>query len=292
MKGAWLLLLSLAAAALPAAAQPAAVRNASVETRTAGAGLERVVRELMGGMEGAWIGYAVPADGRHRSCCGHWNGPGCCGVCRLETGSTSNNLIHRDALPRDPVRLEGPSRAHVLLRVAARRIESVRTFSEDCALDFGGRSLVWLESVSAAESVDLLASLVDAHEDEALAAIALHGGPNDAAVERRAVETLVRLARGHGEGELRGQALFWLSQKASRRSADAITEAIERDPETEVKKAAVFALSQLPPDEGVPLLIRTARANRNPAVREQALFWLGQSEDDRALAFFEEILRR
>jgi hypothetical protein len=41
----------------------------------------------------------------------------------------------------------------------------------------------------------------------------------------------------------------------------------------------------------VPLLIDTARKNRNPAVRKQAMFWLGQSNDARALAFFEEILQ-
>jgi HEAT repeat protein len=49
-------------------------------------------------------------------------------------------------------------------------------------------------------------------------------------------------------------------------------------------------LSQLPPDRGVPLLIEVARANQNPAVRKKAIFWLGQSEDPRALEFFEQIL--
>ena len=62
--------------------------------------------------------------------------------------------------------------------------------------------------------------------------------------------------------------------------------------DTDVKKKAVFALSQLPRDEGVPLLIQVARTNRNPAVRKQAIFWLGQSQDSRALQFFEEVLLR
>ncbi len=52
----------------------------------------------------------------------------------------------------------------------------------------------------------------------------------------------------------------------------------------------MFALSQLPKDDGVPKLIEVARNNRNPAVRKQAMFWLGQSNDPRALAFFEEVL--
>ena len=58
-----------------------------------------------------------------------------------------------------------------------------------------------------------------------------------------------------------------------------------------MKKRAVFALSELPPDEGIPHLIDLARRHKNPAVREQAFFWLGESEDPRALAFFEEVLK-
>ncbi len=59
-----------------------------------------------------------------------------------------------------------------------------------------------------------------------------------------------------------------------------------------MKKKAVFALSQLPKDEGVPKLMDVARTNRNPEVRKQAMFWLGQSNDPRAVKFFEEILLR
>ena len=72
----------------------------------------------------------------------------------------------------------------------------------------------------------------------------------------------------------------------------AIDGAIENDPDTEVKKQAVFALSQLPKDEGVPKLIQVAQNNRNPEVRKQAMFWLGQSEDARALDFFEKVLTK
>ena len=110
--------------------------------------------------------------------------------------------------------------------------------------------------------------------------------------ESEAVDVLVETARRDASARVRGQALFWLAQKAGRRASTAITRAIEDDPETEVKKKAVFALSQLPKDEGLPLLIRTAKENRNPAVRRQAMFWLGQSGDPRALAFFEEVLKK
>ncbi len=86
--------------------------------------------------------------------------------------------------------------------------------------------------------------------------------------------------------------MFWLSQKASKKAAEAITNAVENDPETGIKKKAVFALSQLPKDEGIPRLIHVARANRNNEVRRDAMFWLGQSKDARAVAFFEEVLTK
>src|SRR2546421_3539489 len=105
-----------------------------------------------------------------------------------------------------------------------------------------------------------------------------------------AVNAMIDAARNDKSAHVRGQALFWLSQKAGDKAARAISDAIENDPETDVKKKAVFALSQLPKDEGIPKLVHVARANRNREVRKDAMFWLGQSNDPRALAFFEEVL--
>ena len=108
--------------------------------------------------------------------------------------------------------------------------------------------------------------------------------------EPGAVDEMIRMAREDGSGHVRGQALFWLAQKAGKKAAGAISDAIENDPETDVKKKAVFALSQMPKDDGVPKLIEVAKTNRNPEVRKQAMFWLGQSNDARALDFFEKVL--
>ena len=93
------------------------------------------------------------------------------------------------------------------------------------------------------------------------------------------------------DARVRGDALFWVAQRAGEKAVPAIATALENDPDTEVKKRAVFALSQLPKDEGVPLLIEIARNNRNLEVRRQAMFWLGQSKDPRAVSFFEQVLK-
>jgi HEAT repeat protein len=108
--------------------------------------------------------------------------------------------------------------------------------------------------------------------------------------EAGALDEMIRMAHDDTNSHVRGQALFWLAQKAGKKAVGTITGAIENDPDTDVKKKAVFALSQLPKEEGVPKLIEVAQNNRNPAVRRQAMFWLGQSNDPRALQFFEKVL--
>jgi hypothetical protein len=110
--------------------------------------------------------------------------------------------------------------------------------------------------------------------------------------EPQATERIVEVAKHDESAQVRGQALFWLAQSASRRASAVVQAALSEDPEVEVKKKAVFALSQLPKDEGVPLLIRLAQTHKSLEVRKQAMFWLGQSQDPRAIRFFEDVLTR
>lgn len=108
-----------------------------------------------------------------------------------------------------------------------------------------------------------------------------------------AIDFLVRTAQGDADLEARKQALFWLGQKAGQKSLAALGQTVEsNDADTEVQKQAVFAISQRPKDESIPLLIKIARTHSKAQVRQQAVFWLGQTGDERALAFFKEILEK
>ena len=153
--------------------------------------------------------------------------------------------------------------------------------------------MVWLDGVKPDDSVAWLTSLVNTippggERFDQIVRPAI-GGARDARGHRG--DKVARRDRtGPPVRQMRSDALFWLGQRAGDQAVAAITEAIDRDPETEVKQRAVFALSQLPKDEGMPKLIEVARNNRNAVVRKQAMFWLGQSNDPRALRFFEEIL--
>jgi hypothetical protein len=295
-----------------AAGQQPRISNGQVAGRSASAGLSQTFRTLVAAQtDVAWIGYAVPVRDRDRTMCCWSSGNGttyisgsittgdapCCGSCRLEPSSgvagerPAAGGPQPPAASQGPVKLEGPEWMVVMYRVVDRQVERVRTFSDDCALDAGGRTVHWLEAVPPAESVALLESLVGVERDRksrvtsaALQAISAHAEPS-------AAGTIERLARSHPAPAVRGDALFWLAQLAGEKVAGTITAAIENDPDTEVKRRAVFALSQLPKDEGVPLLIQVARKNTNAAVRKQAMFWLGQSKDPRAIDFFAEILK-
>lgn len=109
----------------------------------------------------------------------------------------------------------------------------------------------------------------------------------------QAVDFLVKVASEDPDRELKKQALFWLGQKAGKRSLEVLGKTVEStDAETEVQKHAVFAISQRSRDEAVPLLIKIARTHPKAEVRKQAIFWLGQTGDERALAFFKEILSK
>jgi HEAT repeat protein len=152
------------------------------------------------------------------------------------------------------------------------------------------RAAFWLGSARGHRGFEVLRRIVTEDQSDRLREKAIFG--LSVSQEPEAVPLIIQVAKSDPSSRVRGQALFWLGQKAGRKAAAAITEAIDNDPDTDVRKKAVFALQQLPPDEGVPLLIQVARNNRNPAVRKQAIFWLGQTNDPRALRFFEEVLLR
>jgi HEAT repeats len=243
---------------------------------SAAAGLDAAIRQA--GRSGAeWVVYAVPAAGRVRSCCFDAR-PLRERCCHLDGGHSVEVLA---ATPP----LLGAHEVRVFLRLQGARPVEVRLYSADCPVDPGATRVAWLEDVKVTDSLALMKSLVGALPDEATAAIAQHDDPSVDAV-------LVGLARDGTSVELRGQALFWLAERASRKAVGEVERAIEQDPETEVKKLAVDALQEMPDGAGVPILIDLARRHKNPAVRAEAFSELGESEDPRALAFFEEVLLR
>ena len=93
--------------------------------------------------------------------------------------------------------------------------------------------------------------------------------------------------------DVRKSAVFWVGQEAAAAATRDLQDVVGDDAiEREVRESAVFALSQRPKDEAVPALLQVARTSRDPALRKRAIFWLGQTDDARALAYFEDVLTK
>jgi HEAT repeat protein len=90
-----------------------------------------------------------------------------------------------------------------------------------------------------------------------------------------------------------GRLVVWLEGVPPAESVALLKELLSDAARSEqIAEEALTALALHAAPEAVQALIDLARRHRNPVVREQAFFWLGESEDPRALAFFEEVLGR
>lgn len=105
-----------------------------------------------------------------------------------------------------------------------------------------------------------------------------------------AVTYLIHITETEKELELRKSAIASLGRIAGEQSLGALTNTLDSDPETEIQKQAVIAISRRPKDEAIPILIRTARSHPKMQVRKVAIQMLGQTGDERAVAFFRELL--
>jgi hypothetical protein len=181
-----------------------------------------------------------------------------------------------------------PGPAHVALRLRGGRVAGISTH-------VGGRwtpasDVVDLGTVPAAEATKLFLAL--ARRDDA--------GAKDAVFPALIAEgadpwrELLSLARdGRVRTDARKAAVFWVSQEAGAAATRGLADLVGDDAmDRDVRESAVFALSQRPAGEGVPALLEVARSSDDPKLRKSAIFWLGQSEDPRALAYFEQVLAK
>jgi len=264
------LLISLALAAVLAAdaAAQSQIVNAQLTSRQATRGLDAEIQSAAARGGPLWIAYRVATVRGPRHICSSGD--------------------------RTKVMLEPATELTLLVRIENGRIERIQTATPDCEVEAGGLPVIWLEGISLAQSAAWLTAQIrtaDASVERdsrivnaALGALIWHPGDGP-------IDTIVAVARDDGRPNVRGQALFWLSQRAGQQAVGAIRNAVDNDPEIEVKRKAVFALSQLPKDEGIPRLIEIARNNPNREVKRLAMFWLGQSKDPRAISFFEQLLK-
>jgi hypothetical protein len=154
-----------------------------------------------------------------------------------------------------------------------------------------GEGVVDLGMVSAPAAADLLLDLAGRASGKAVDDLIF---PATIADSAEVWPRLIAIAKNDRVPQgTRKNAVFWLGQAAGDRAvADLGGLVADENEDREIQEQAVFALSQLRDGSGVPSLLEIARTHKDPKIRKNAMFWLGQSGDPRAIALFEEVLRR
>jgi HEAT repeat protein len=296
-----LVVLSGVLAAALTAQAPSRLIHANLQTEQAtpnlSAALERISKSQPGPL---WVGYSVPMiEGAHHVCCGAvYEGNEFCPPCQLEEEVASFGRGSAKSNADTNVRLESPRAVQVLFRLEKGDIQKIKAFSDECTIDAGGMPVEWLDGVSPAESVALLARYARAdHADNddgdndskhlsraAVMAIAYHA---DASADA-ALESFV--TRDQPES-LRDQTAFWLGAAHGQRGYSILRRMMQQDPSPSVRKKAVFALSISKVPEALSTMISAARSDADPEVRGQALFWLAQKAGAKAAGAISAAIR-
>lgn len=281
MRKTLILVFTLVLAELCAAQKPN-VTNAKLQELSAAGGLKAAFDGVVQKQEApAWIGYRIPVTPKERTMCcfDSWDGTrsnGCCGGCRLESGKGGSfNGTTSDCSPPEPFHY-----SFVLYRVENKEITKVRTYSPDCALDFGGLPLYWMENVNSAQSVDLLTGFLLAKPEaeigqkksvatSMIAALALHDDP-------AADQAMEKLMLPDKSESLREHVVFWLGIERGEKGLTLLRKYAKEDTNDRLREKITFAFSQSKEPEAIQDLISMARNDPSSRVRGQAIFWMGQ----------------
>ena len=324
--------LWLMAAALPMAAQPKLLVNAQLDSRSAAAGLEPTFRAAVAAQpQPAWIAYSVPSVRVFMGCDyvrDGWNQPGVIHLeppdhavilfrvdqgaverirtlspdCEIDAGNLPVHWLN-DVKPAESVALldgfakqreryqDGAMNAIAMHSDPAAEAALMRFIATDQPESIRLRAVSWFEpSRGRQHGFEVLKNLIanDPNERVRERAISTLGSSK----ESEATDLLIAYAQKDPNSRTRAAAVSTLNRRSGANVLNALKTIIENDPDNNVRRRAISTLQQMPDGEGVPLLIQFAKTTKDNEVRKQAMNSLGQSRDGRAMAFFEEVLKK
>jgi HEAT repeats len=323
--------LWLVAAALPLAAQPKLLVNAQTDTKSAASGLEQAFRPLVTAQpQPAWIGYSVPGVRTFLGCDYVRDGFSQPGVVHLEPPDHAVILFRVEGGEIQRIRTLSPdceidagnlpvhwindvkaAESVALLNSLAEKrdrysdsaMHAIAMHSDPAAeallkryLDPAQpssvrvRAVSWFGNYRGRPGYEVLKALATNDTDERVRerAISQIGG----SLEPDSIELLTGLARKDPNPRIRMSAISSLNRRGGKQVLDTLQYAIENDPDVSVKRRAVSALQNMPDGEGIPLLIQLAKNTKDNEIRKQAMNSLSNSHDMRAVAFFEDVLKK
>jgi hypothetical protein len=322
----WLML-----AALPLAAQPKLLVNAKVDSRSASGGLDATFRAAMAAQpQPAWIMYSVPSVRVFMGCDyvrDGWNQPGVVHLeppdhaivlfrvdqgaierirtlspdCEIDAGDLPVHWL-TDVRPAESVAMLNAfvtqrdryqdGAMHAIAMHAGPEADAAleRFLSPDQPESVRLRVVSWFGPSRGRKGFDVLKNLIANDTNERVRERAISTLSNSK--ESEAVDLIIAHAEKDSNPRMRAAAVSALNRHKGTKVLDALKFVIENDPDINTRRRAISALQQMPDGEGIPLLIQFARTTKENEIRKSAMNSLGQSHDGRALAFFEEVLKK
>jgi hypothetical protein len=266
----WFVAIPLVVSLGAAAVQQADIRNGRIETRDTS--IERAVTSL-GTPDPVWVAWRVPMVSGLRDLCGNWSD----GITTLRSA-----VLEGDPAPQAPpaaplervANLEAGTALLVWVRVVAGAVERLRVVSDDCPVDAGGRQVIWLSSVTTADSVQFLERLAappalpsDTHgrlATAAVMAVAHHG-------DTFADQVLDRWLTPAAAPSLRNAAATWTARTRGARGLARLTDIVRSATGVELRRVAAGAIAQSRQPETLATLWRLAETDEDEQVRAGAL---------------------
>ena len=190
------------------------IQNGKVETRT-GTAIDREIAaaSAKASTDPVWIAWRVPMVPGDRDLCSWYTDR--LGTVRgmwMDDAIVIDSGRPRVSSPAGPVPIEAGTGLVVMARLVGGAVERLRTTGDDCPIDAGGRTVLWLSNVSPAESIRFLTTLVgpittdrtmyDLERQTATIAVRAIGYHAD----RGADSTLETFATKHTDSTVRHQA--------------------------------------------------------------------------------------
>ena len=174
--------------------------------------------------------------------------------------------------------------------VLGNRIQRVHMGTFSLPGYFDKRPLVWLDSATDRESIDLISSLMSRArgEDTRRDLVALLGLHADAGA---VVPRLISILQSSAPDGERSEAAEWLGRKGDARAVTALSRAARNDRSGDVRREAVESFQHMPMSSATDSLIAFATSLNGNDLQRTAIESIGHRDDDRALAFLTRFVR-
>jgi len=264
-----------------ARAQEPPVQNGRVETRQP-ADLAGEIRTIAGSVaDPVWVGWRAAMIAGPRSLC-NWYVDDDMAVRGFlaSTGAPGASSVPQIAPPVGPVPIEAGTGLVILARLVDGQVERLRTLTDDCPIDAGGRTIYWFDGIDATRSLaylDTLTGLDDldgldrtsanarrSRARSAVSAIALHADSGADAI-------LDRLAASD-ETSLRRHAFTQLGAYRGQHGFETLRRLIGIETDASLRRSLVQALAQTGRPQAADTLLGLARNDADARVRAEATY--------------------